>query len=179
MSPDLFNATFEAVGATAIMLNVRATWRDKHVAGVRWWTTGFFAAWGLWNLFYYPHLGQWFSFTAGVYMVVANLLWVASLIQFSGPKPVELIRAKLRLEQIEIREVQGHALPHPECSAGCGRRMYVVLVDWRDHEAERYLSEPTVLNSLHDPLRLNWFPSDRIRMWRQVPTNDEQWSEAE
>ena len=83
MIPDHFNALFEFVGGCMIWMNVVAVYRDKKVAGVRWWTTGFFAAWGLWNIFYYPHLDQWWSFAGGLWIVAANIVWVAMLAHYS------------------------------------------------------------------------------------------------
>ncbi len=87
MQPDHLNALFELIGGVAIFLNVAAVLKDKSVAGVRWWTVSFFAAWGLWNLYYYPHLEQWWSFAAGLFMVTANILWVALLIHYCRKKP--------------------------------------------------------------------------------------------
>jgi len=65
MIPDLINGLFEFAGAFALALNVRQLWRDKEVKGVHPIPTAFFAAWGLWNLFYYPHLGQYWSLAGG------------------------------------------------------------------------------------------------------------------
>lgn len=61
MSPDLVNACFELGGAALIWANVRAL----------------YAAWGLWNVFYYPAIGQTLSFWAGLGVVAGNLTWCA------------------------------------------------------------------------------------------------------
>lgn len=82
MTPDLLNGAFELLGAVAILNHCRAVIRDKAVAGVSALSTAFFAAWGCWNLFYYPSLGQWFSFVGGLGIVLANALWVALLIRY-------------------------------------------------------------------------------------------------
>lgn len=76
MTPDHFNALFEAGGAALLLLNVRALLRDRRLAGVHIAPTAFFAAWGLWNLYYYPHLGQWWSFAAGLAVVAVNAAWI-------------------------------------------------------------------------------------------------------
>ncbi len=86
MQPDHLNALFEMLGGVFIFFNISAVLEDKAVAGVRWWTVSFFAAWGLWNLYYYPHLGQWWSFYAGLFMVAANIAWVVLLIYYSRRK---------------------------------------------------------------------------------------------
>ena len=74
---DAVNGAMELVGAALSWWNVRTLYRDKTVAGVYWPVTGFFAAWGLWNTYYYPSLGQWASFAAGVLLAAANLTWAA------------------------------------------------------------------------------------------------------
>lgn len=79
MRGDLINGSFEAIGASALALNVRRLWRDKTIQGVHWASTAFFAAWGFWNLAYYPSLGQWASFAGGCALVAANLVWLISL----------------------------------------------------------------------------------------------------
>ena len=82
MTPDFFNGCFEAAGSGFIWLHVRQVLKDKAVAGVSTVATIFFASWGVWNLYYYPHLGQWWSFTGGLAIVSANALWVALLIKY-------------------------------------------------------------------------------------------------
>lgn len=76
MWADLTNGLFEGLGAVALYGNVRAIRRDKTVRGVDWKATVFFTAWGFWNLFYYPHLGQWLSFTGGCAIVAVNTAWL-------------------------------------------------------------------------------------------------------
>lgn len=76
MWPDLVNGGFELLGALFILLNVRALIRDKEIRGVHWGPTVFFTSWGFWNLFYYPALDQWLSFTGGLAIVAANVWWL-------------------------------------------------------------------------------------------------------
>lgn len=76
MNPDLINGCFEIAGALFNLLNVRRLIRDKQLHGVRWEPTAFFTAWGVWNLFYYPALDQWYSFAGGVAIVAVNAVWV-------------------------------------------------------------------------------------------------------
>lgn len=79
---DATNAFFELVGALLMVLNIRAVLRDKMVRGVNWLVIAFFASWGFWNLFYYPHLGQWLSFAAGVLLVTGNTVYAALLVYY-------------------------------------------------------------------------------------------------
>lgn len=81
--PDVINGAFECLGAPFIVLSILRLARDKRVAGVSWLHAAFFAAWGYWNLFYYPHLGQWFSFAGAVLIVIANSAWLAQLIWYT------------------------------------------------------------------------------------------------
>jgi hypothetical protein len=83
MTNDLFNGLFEAIGGLMLWKNVAAIYRDKCVKGVYVPATIFFMAWGVWNLWYYPSLGQWFSFSGGLVIVSANLVWVVLALYYS------------------------------------------------------------------------------------------------
>lgn len=83
MTGDLVNGLFETLGGFFVLLSVRRLHRDKIVRGVSWVHVAFFAAWGYWNLAYYPSLGQWFSFAGGVGVVAINTAWLAQLIYYS------------------------------------------------------------------------------------------------
>ena len=76
MSPDIGNALFELVGAFINYLNVRQARIDKFISGVSVWPAVFFTSWGIWNLFYYPFLGQYYSAAAAVPIFVINGWWV-------------------------------------------------------------------------------------------------------
>ena len=69
---DGINGLFELGGSLLLWMNVRRLLKDKGYAGVYVPATAFFALWGLWNLYYYPSLGQWLSFAGGCSIVVAN-----------------------------------------------------------------------------------------------------------
>lgn len=84
ITPDLINGGFEAAGGLVILLlNIRCTHRDKAVKGINPWATGFFASWGLWNLFFYPSLDQWWSFAGGAFLVAMNFIWFGQLVYYS------------------------------------------------------------------------------------------------
>lgn len=80
--PDLINGAFESGGSVLLWMNVRQLLRDRGYAGVYVPATAFFALWGFWNLYYYPHLGQWLSFTGGCSIVTANVVCVALMLKF-------------------------------------------------------------------------------------------------
>lgn len=76
MTPDMINGSFEFLAAFFLMFHIRRVFKDKEVKGASIVATTFFTAWGFWNLFYYPHLGQWFSFYGGLAIVSMNFLWL-------------------------------------------------------------------------------------------------------
>lgn len=84
--PDFINGLFESIGGILNFANVFRLAKDKSLKGVYWFPTFFFAIWGLWNLFYYPHLSQWLSFTGGLVIVLANIFWVFLAIKYRNNK---------------------------------------------------------------------------------------------
>ena len=89
MWPDLINGTFEFAGAFVLWKNVEALACDRVLSGVHWAPTAFFTTWGLWNLFYYPNLDQWFSLGGAFAIVLVNTIWLGLVVKFrawrSGP----------------------------------------------------------------------------------------------
>ena len=83
--PDIMNGCFETVGGGMILKHAWTLYKDKMVRGVSIFATCFFTFWGYWNLFYYPHLDQWWSFAGGLCIVVANCIWL-SLMFYYGRK---------------------------------------------------------------------------------------------
>lgn len=79
---DAVNACWEMVGTLLVLNHCRAVLRDREVAGVSIVSTAAFSGWGLWNLYYYPSLGQWASLLGSVGMGAANLMYVALLVRF-------------------------------------------------------------------------------------------------
>jgi hypothetical protein len=80
---DAVNGAFEMFGGVMLCLNVLRTYRDKQVKGVNPWAVSFFASWGLWNLIFYPFLGQWLSFAGGLFLVTVNFTWFGQLYFYS------------------------------------------------------------------------------------------------
>lgn len=86
MYADLINALLELTGAGFILMNCRAAYRDKDIKGVSPVSTAFFTLWGGWNMYYYPSLGQWFSFAGAVCLFAANVLWIALMLRYLRQK---------------------------------------------------------------------------------------------
>jgi hypothetical protein len=82
LTPDAVNACFEGVGAFFILLDLRRICIDRSVRGIYWPGRLFFAAWGLWNLMYYPAIGQPLSFIAGSILTTFTFSWIIVVIRF-------------------------------------------------------------------------------------------------
>ena len=72
---DLVNGSLEFFSALLVLWNVRQLYKDKMLRGISIVPTLFFDAWGFWNLYYYPSLDQWLSFTGGAALVAVNVWW--------------------------------------------------------------------------------------------------------
>ncbi len=82
-TPDAINGAFEFVGAIMNFSNVIRLYEDKQVKGVNIFPSVFFSLWGIWNLYYYPHLDQWLSFAGGCAIVIVNLIWVGGALYYT------------------------------------------------------------------------------------------------
>lgn len=82
MTPDLINGLIEFVGSYFTWVNVYRVHQDRGYAGIYLPAILFFWSWGLWNLYYYPSLGQWWSFWGGVSLNLANLCWLGAMVYY-------------------------------------------------------------------------------------------------
>jgi len=80
---DLINGSFEFIGSIALLMNVFRLYKDKRIQGMHWASTLYFTSWGIWNIFYYPSLEQWFSFSGGIFLVTVNIIWLGQLSFYS------------------------------------------------------------------------------------------------
>ena len=76
MTPDFINGCFELGGGLLSILNLLRLYKDKKVLGVSLTVFCYFAFWGLWNLYYYPSLEQWYSLVGGFLITITNIIWV-------------------------------------------------------------------------------------------------------
>ena len=77
------NPKSQIIGGLLCWFNVQKLLKDKSVVGVYWPIQAFFSLWGLWNLYYYPALGQWASFVGGLFLVLGNTAWVVLAAYYS------------------------------------------------------------------------------------------------
>lgn len=101
---DVINGLFESLGGLFILLSVIRLHREKRVRGVSPWHAAFFTAWGWWNLYYYPSLGQWWSFAGGVLIVMVNSIWLGQLVYYT--RYPRLSRAEASFEPIVLTQAQ-------------------------------------------------------------------------
>ena len=80
---DALNGSLELLGGLFITFSIMKLLRDKAVRGISWIHVGFFTVWGAWNLYYYPHLDQYWSFVGGIGVFIANGVYLALLIRYS------------------------------------------------------------------------------------------------
>lgn len=73
---DLVNGLFELTAGCCNALNIVRIREDREIKGVHWFPYTLFSLWGVYNLFYYPHLGQTLSFAGGCVMVLVNVVWL-------------------------------------------------------------------------------------------------------
>jgi len=87
---DIINGVFECGAGLLLLLNCRRLWQDKKVRGVSMLPVSFFTLWGIWNLYYYPSLGQMASFLGGLVVVGVNATWVGMAIYYTKKEQDEL-----------------------------------------------------------------------------------------
>jgi hypothetical protein len=88
MNADMVNGIFETLAGVMVSLHCWQLYKDKMVRGVNLFATMFFTSWGIWNLYYYPSLHQWFSFVGGLAVVTANVVWVWLMIYYKRKEAV-------------------------------------------------------------------------------------------
>jgi len=81
---DIINASFEFFASFFVFKHCLVTMKDKRVAGLSITSIIFFTSWGYWNLYYYPSLGQVWSFWAGILVVITNSVWVYLLVRYAN-----------------------------------------------------------------------------------------------
>ena len=84
MIADSINGLLELSGSLFILMSILRLHKDKVVRGIHWIHPTFFTVWGLWNLYYYPLLGQTWSFIGGIGVTVANLVWVGQIVYYKN-----------------------------------------------------------------------------------------------
>lgn len=106
--PDIVNASFEAGAGLAVLHHCFKLYEHKQARGVSTAAVLFFTAWGVWNLYYYPHLGQFWSFAGGIFITMANLAYLAMLVHYTRNRITiqQAVLGEIDLAQLD-RAIQG------------------------------------------------------------------------
>jgi hypothetical protein len=97
LNPDFFNAALEFVGGCLIWLHTVRAWKDEEIKGVSGWPFIFFWTWGIYNLWYYTHIGQPISGAVAFMPALANSAFLFSYWVFVGPVNLDRRRDRARL----------------------------------------------------------------------------------
>lgn len=79
---DLINGSFELISGIISLINIKQLIKDKTLKGISWIPTFFFTLWGMWNLYYYPSLGQTLSFIGGLGIFITNAIWLILVLYY-------------------------------------------------------------------------------------------------
>lgn len=79
---DLINGLFELTSALFASINVFRLHKDKEVKGVSVIPTIYFTLWGLWNIYFYPSNGFYYSFIGGLFIVLVNTIWIGQIFYY-------------------------------------------------------------------------------------------------
>jgi hypothetical protein len=91
---DIINALFEGLASIAVLNHCRRLYADKRVAGMSIYSTVFFWTWGVWNIYYYPSLGQFYSFMCGIAIFAANSIYIGLLVYYTKKPGGRLMRKR-------------------------------------------------------------------------------------
>lgn len=81
--PDMVNAGFEAGAGLAVLAHCARLYQHKEARGLSIPAVVFFTGWGVWNMYHYPHLGQFWSLAGGIFVTLANAIYLAMLVAYS------------------------------------------------------------------------------------------------
>lgn len=109
-TPDIFNGLFEFIGGCFLCLNLKNLYRDKVLKGVAWQPTVFMSSWGVWNLYYYPSLNQWWSFWGGLWIVSVNTIWLTMILYYYLQRKKVLDISRYEAEWREAVSVSSEAM---------------------------------------------------------------------
>ena len=82
LSSDQINACLELAGAIFLVPTLIEAYNKKRIVGVHYITPIFFSLWGLWNIFYYPSLNQYWSASAACIMLSVNIIWLVMVFRY-------------------------------------------------------------------------------------------------
>lgn len=79
---DFANACFEGFGSIFVLNHARVLMKHKIIRGVSVLSVAYFALWGVFNMFYYSHLEQAFSWYAGIAVLISNAFYLSLIVHY-------------------------------------------------------------------------------------------------
>ena len=83
MNLDIINSGLVFIAGAFILISVKKLYKDKIVKGVSWAHVGFFTLYGLWHIYFFSSLEQWWSVVGGTCTTIANTIWLAQLVYYT------------------------------------------------------------------------------------------------
>ncbi len=80
---DITMGLIQVISAGFLSKSVWMLYQAKIVRGVSAVTVAFWVAWGLWDLYYFPSLNQWWAFSGGVIVTLMNALYVGLIVRYN------------------------------------------------------------------------------------------------
>lgn len=125
------NAAFEAGAGLAVLAHCWKLHDHRKARGLSIPAVLFFTLWGGWNMYYYPHLGQFWSLAGGIFVTLANLIYIAMLVTHSRHRLARWIKrqtvCRVRGHQNDATTMDGyHLYPCKHCGEDIFGR------DWDD-----------------------------------------------
>ena len=97
--PDALNSLFEYSGAVVIIGNCLKLIKQKEFKGSSIWGIVFNISCGGWNLFYYFHLNQYFSWVAGLSIFIAHCWWIYLILYYRYKEKISKIQIIYRIKR--------------------------------------------------------------------------------
>lgn len=86
MTLDTTNCLFECIGTIFAWMNAWYLFKDREIKGMYWPSSFYVAGFGIWSLYYYHNLSQWYSLSIAVIHVLGTLTWLILALFFHNKK---------------------------------------------------------------------------------------------
>jgi len=83
MNEDIIQAAFNIGGCIAISSSIWKLYHQKIVRGIHWPMMIFFMSWSSYNIYFYGHLVQNYSFYAGFTILTAEIIYLYLLLYYT------------------------------------------------------------------------------------------------
>ena len=81
---DIINSGFQFFACFFIWFSIASVFKNKSSLGVSKWHIGYFFAYGVFMIFYYLSLDQYFSLVTNVLVVISNAIYLGGVIKYEA-----------------------------------------------------------------------------------------------